>query len=149
MKNKSRAGRKPRSILRAFHRILDANYNRAKEALRVCEDISRFLMNRAPRAADYKRLRHKLTRALLDFPASYADLLAARDSSRDVGRHHLIQDAAKPKWQDLMTANQKRAQEALRVLEEISKALYPSAARGFAKLRFDLYELEKKSIRGF
>ena len=147
MKNKPNAAHKAAG---AFRRIIDANYNRAKEALRVCEDISRFLMNNGRLAAAYKRSRHELTRLLLDFPASYSDLLAARDSTRDVGKRHFIQDTpAKPRWQDLMIANMKRAQEALRVLEEMSKAVSPSAVRRFTKLRFGLYELEKKSVRAF
>ena len=149
MKSRRSRSQKVRPIPSAFLRIMDANYNRAKEALRVCEDLSRFLMNDSRLAAAYKRSRHELTRLLLDFPASYLDLLAARDSANDVGRRHVIQDTARPKWQDLIIANMKRAQEALRVLEEVSKAVQPSEAGGFTRLRFSLYELEKKSVRKF
>mgnify|MGYP001616385889 CR=1 FL=1 len=149
MKSKRRQS-EGRAHSRAFLRIIDANTNRAKEALRVCEDLARLLMNNGRLAAAYKRTRHQLTHLLSDFPASYFELLRARDSARDVGRRHLIQDtAARPKWQGLMIANMKRAQEALRVLEEVSKAVSPSAARRFSKLRFRLYELEKKSVREF
>lgn len=135
---------------KAFLRIVDANFNRAKEALRVTEDFSRFIMNDKALTSDFKKARHRLTRIVLNFPARYSELLNAREAAADVGRHQIIKD--KPGalgWQDLMTANLKRAQEAVRVLEEISKAVQPKQAAGLQALRFSLYELEKRSFRKF
>ncbi len=138
------------SSARAFLRILDANFNRAKEALRVCEDLARFLLADSRLTSDFKGSRHALTRIILKFPAGYRKLLDARDSARDVGRHKIIKDKRGALvWQDLMAANLKRAQEAARVLEEISKVLAPSQASELQRLRFRLYELEKRSVRKF
>jgi thiamine-phosphate pyrophosphorylase len=64
-------------------RILDANFNRAREALRVLEDLFRFGTNDAAAQASLKRLRHRL--ASLERPLA-ARLLASRDSVHDVGR---------------------------------------------------------------
>lgn len=130
-------------------RIIDANYNRAKEAARVAEDIARFFLRDARLTARLKRVRHDLTRALLGFGVPYRDLVEARDSKEDVGRAGLIRDQKSPRWKDLMLSNLKRAQEAARVLEEISKMAGPSKARSFQRIRFRFYELEKESLRKF
>lgn len=133
---------------KAFLRILDANYNRAKEALRVIEDIVRFLMNDRALTRDFKSCRHELTQALLKFPVPYRKLLAARDSAEDVGKEGWIKDKpGRTRWQDILAANLKRAQEAFRVLEEISKVVAPAKSPAFQKLRFRLYELEKRTLQ--
>ena len=132
----------------SFLRLVDANYNRAKEALRVAEDISRFLMNDARLTAAFKKVRHELTRALLHFPVSYREIVAARDSADDVGKTGAIKDIKrKLKWSDLLISNLKRAQEALRVLEEFAKIAAPTEAKSFQKIRFKVYELEKICFR--
>ena len=132
-------------------RIMDANYNRTKEALRVVEDFARFFLNDARLSAAFKRARHDLTRALLRFPVSYRKLVAARDSANDIGRDRWIQDGQRrrPGWKEVMIANQKRAQEGLRVMEEVSKIIAPAQSPAFQRLRFKLYELEKDSFRKF
>ena len=48
-------------------RIIDANYNRAKEGLRVCEDIARFILNDKALSAGFKRARHTLAGAITLF----------------------------------------------------------------------------------
>ena len=132
----------------AFLRIVDANYNRGKEALRVCEDLVRFLMNDRRLTSRFKTCRHDLTKSLLKFPVSYRALLDSRDSACDVGKKGWIEDRpGKTRWQDLLAANIKRAQEALRVLEEISKIIAPAEAGAFQKIRFSLYELEKDTLQ--
>ncbi|MFC1594778.1 hypothetical protein ACFL38_05570 [Candidatus Omnitrophota bacterium] len=42
-------------------RILDANINRAKEGLRVCEDEARFILNDARYSRQLKSVRHKIS----------------------------------------------------------------------------------------
>ncbi len=136
---------------KALFRILDANFNRAKEALRVAEDLTRFVLDDKKLTAEAKSCRHNLTRILLNFSAAgYEKLLAARDSGKDVGRSSALKDRpGSLKCKDLMAANMKRAQEASRVLEEISKVLAPREAASLQRLRFRLYELEKRSIQKF
>ncbi len=131
-------------------RILDANYNRAKEAIRVCEDIARFFLKDAKLTSRLKRCRHEITQVILDFPVPYRELVAARNNHEDVGRASWIQDGKKrPGWKDLMAANLQRSQEASRVLEETAKAVAPRRAGQFQRIRFRLYELEKQSFRKF
>jgi thiamine-phosphate pyrophosphorylase len=128
--------------------IMDANYNRAKEAMRVSEDILRFVSKNAALTAQWKRTRHELTRILLKFPVSPRALLESRNSRQDVGRKSLIRDKKrKIQWADLLLANAKRGEEAVRVLEELSKIISPRQTPQLQHLRFRLYELEKKSLR--
>lgn len=134
---------------RSVLRILDANYNRAKEALRVTEDIARFHLADARLTGRFKRLRHDLTRALFALGIPDRELVAARDSGEDVGRRSLIRDKKNPHWKDLLVSNLKRAEEASRVLEEVSKMTAPKRAATFQKIRFRLYELEKISLQKF
>ena len=134
---------------RELLRIIDANYNRAKEAVRVAEDISRFYFADSRLTSRFKRLRHDLTKALLVFKLPYKNLVEARNSAEDVGRRGLIRDKKRPGWKDLLVSNLKRAEEASRVLEEVSKMAEPSRAAAFQRIRFRLYELEKESLRKF
>lgn len=133
-----------------LYRVLDANFNRAKEALRVAEDLSRFILNSRSLSAAFKKVRHDLSVCLLTFPVPYVKLLASRDSEEDVAKESVIRDTRKkPDWRDLMIANLKRAQEALRVLEESAKAVSVRHSKRFQKIRFEVYELEKRSILKF
>jgi len=133
-----------------LYRIVDANYNRTKEALRVVEDFARFFLNDARLSAAFKRVRHQLTTVLSRFPVSYRRLVASRNSANDVGRNLWLQDGRRrPGWSELLIANQKRAQEGMRVLEEISKIVARKETASLERLRFKLYELEKSSFRKF
>ncbi|MBI4549545.1 MAG: thiamine-phosphate pyrophosphorylase [Candidatus Omnitrophica bacterium] len=134
---------------KAYLRIMDSNYNRAKEALRVCEDILRFAFNDSRGTLRAKQLRHRLTRILLGLPVPYAKIVAARDTARDVGRERSLNDKKRPGAPDIFEANVKRAQEAVRVLEEVTRAVYPARASEFENLRFSLYELEKRFAEKF
>lgn len=139
----------PRQDQKALLRGMDANFNRAKEALRVLEDIARFFLENKRLTEELKILRHRLTQIFLKLPVAYQDLLKTRDSSHDVGKKGWIRDSPQTGFQGLWISNMKRAQEALRVLEEFSKAAAASRTPDFQKIRFSLYELEKKSFRFF
>ncbi len=134
---------------RILCRIIDANYNRSKEALRVLEDLIRFSNGAVRLSTGLKRARHHLTTALLSLPVSYRQIVACRDTQSDSGKKSLIRDKKKVSLADLLAANLQRSQEALRVLEECSKVINAPAARKFQKLRFDLYELEKNCLAKF
>ena len=136
--------------MKPYLRIIDANFNRTKEALRTCEEITRFLLEDKALTQKFKKARHDVSKPLLSFPVNYRKLVEARDSSGDVGKSSSIQDTKqKPTWQNVMTANLKRAQESSRVLEEFSKIVSPKSSKQFQKLRFDLYELEKRTFKKF
>lgn len=133
-----------------FLRIIDANFNRAKEALRVGEDLARFLLEDPRLSARFKLYRHRLTTLLMELPIPYRTLVESRNSKEDAGRHRSITDKkGRIHWQDLMLANLKRTEESLRVLEEVSKAVGVAQAKKFQALRFQIYELEKASLRKF
>lgn len=130
-------------------RIIDANYNRAKEGIRVAEDIARFYFRDARLTGRFKRVRHDLTKAFLGFRVPDRRLVEARNSREDVGRLSLIRDKKRPGWRDLLLSNLKRAEEAARVLEEFSKMVEPKKTAAFQRIRFRLYELEKETLRKF
>lgn len=128
-------------------RILDANFNRVKEGLRVSEDLARFLYEDNALTQAFKKLRHDTTKILLQFPGSYRVLVESRDARGDIGKRSAIYDRKRMAWQDLAVLNLKRAEEGLRVLEEISKMTAPRRSRDFQALRFRTYELEKRVFK--
>lgn len=65
----------------SIYRVLDANCNRLREALRVIEEYCRFIMNNATASAQLKLLRHKLVS--IEEQLGYQKLLAHRDAQND------------------------------------------------------------------
>ena len=130
-------------------RLIDANLNRAKEGLRVCEDILRFIYDDRKLTSAFKRLRHRCTQVILSFPISYRSLVLARDSDEDVGKRDVVFETKSIRWLDLLASNMKRTEESLRVLEESSKLLARAQSKRFQSLRFQLYELERKVFKKF
>ncbi|HEX7897958.1 MAG TPA: thiamine phosphate synthase, partial [Planctomycetota bacterium] len=122
-------------------RILDANLNRAREALRVLEDLARFHRDDAALAAALKDVRHRLDRRARPHAA---DFLRARDSERDVGRDGDVPVKGLRTLAQTATANLKRAQEALRSIEEVAKGRFDALAAEGHRARFRLYGLEKR-----
>ena len=67
-----------------IYRILDANLNRAREGIRVTEEVARLYFDDAKMSSKFKRLRHELTRvAIKNFDQE--KLMTFRDSEKDVG----------------------------------------------------------------
>jgi len=123
-------------------RIIDAEFNRATEGLRVVEDYVRFILNDRHLTELAKQLRHDLTAPLKPF--STTDRLAARQSDSDVGA--LLApppSSARREPADVAAASFKRVQQALRSLEEYSKIDDPAVAAALEKLRFGVYNLER------
>lgn len=123
-------------------RVIDANLNRAREALRVMEDFARFALDDAILSKSAKQLRHDLQAAL---PATLsAALPAARGIRDDVGRD--ISTDSEQRRNDVhavVIASAKRLSEALRSLEEYGKTMDAAAAGRFEALRYRGYELEQ------
>lgn len=129
-----------------YYRIIDANLNRVKEGLRVCEEIARFILDNRKFTALFKKLRHQVdTAARKVSPVSV--LLNQRKSDYDVGRHNCCGELKRNNCQDIFWANIQRVKESLRVLEEFSKLADPLAAKGFKQLRYRVYEIEKASFK--
>lgn len=127
-----------------IYRILDANLNRYQEGLRVCEEVARFILNDKKLTIYLRRLRHQVSEVVEELPGGYTDLLNARDSKADVGKSFSPRRRGKKvDHQKIFLLNLQRVKEALRVLEEFSLFLSKKSARGFQKLRFKIYNLEK------
>lgn len=127
----------------SLDRVVDANANRAREALRVLEDLHRLGTGGDPEgAALLKGLRHHLARAFATVGIARAALLSARDSANDPGRPRSVVGSYRD-VQEMEAANWKRLQEALRVLEEAFRLSDLAAARRIASLRFSAYEMER------
>ncbi len=126
---------------RKVMRVLDANINRAVEGLRVMEEVSRLVLDQSKKTAKFKKLRSqiRLSAKLLDLQ------LMHRDSLKDVGKNSFTkQEAKRETLLDIFSANSKRVEEALRVLEEFSKLINVNASKIFKTARFEVYSLEKK-----
>jgi len=119
-------------------RVIDANCNRLKEAIRVVEDIARYRDNNKKIAKALKHLRHK---ARVD--GLQLNLLDTRDSYHDVLKESTASEMKRSNIQDIIAANFKRAQESARVLEEIFKLSTHTLSANFKDIRYDLYQLEK------
>jgi thiamine-phosphate pyrophosphorylase len=126
-------------------RIIDANYNRAREALRVMEEHARFALEDAELSEWIKQARHELSHALAAWPKE--PLLASRDVPGDVGREiPAPPDTARRTTTDVATAAARRASEALRCLEEYGKLIDAPLAGRLEKLRFRVYEIEQRLL---
>jgi len=126
----------------SLYRIVDANLNRAREGLRVLEELVRFYFEDLRLTARCREMRHTLARYAENIPGGYTALLAGREAARDVGSASWPGEGVRAGLAQLVAANCKRTQEALRVLEEYAKVLH-WPADGLKALRFASYELEK------
>lgn len=72
------------------------------------------------------------------------ELLSERESLGDVGRNIHTNELKRRGYQDIFFANIQRVKESIRVLEEFSKVKNIDIAIKFKKIRYSLYELEKK-----
>lgn len=135
-------------------RIIDANANRAREALRVMEDAARFLLDDAALAEPIKRLRHDLAGAL----SGVVNLEAHRDTPGDVGTAITTSaEQSRAGVAEVALAAGKRLSEALRSIEEYAKTLPPppegrradigphdGVAIKIEQLRYRGYEIERQ-----
>ena len=137
--------------------MIDANLNRSSEGLRVLEDVARFVLNDVELSRRLRTLRHDLAR---ETKSLRIGLLSQRDSEHDIGHPHSVSlpsregkpnmgTASLPGLTDLVTANAKRAEEALRVIEELAKLPELSStltSSRFEQARFALYTFERDLV---
>ena len=128
-----------------LRRIIDANFNRAKEGLRVCEDICRFILDDKSASRSLKIIRHKLTKAIEAL--GIRDMIEARRIENDVGRGSIRAEFKRKDMGDVFYANAQRVKESLRVLEELTK-LWADAgvSRSLKNMRYQIYAIEKKIV---
>lgn len=127
-------------------RILDANINRAREGLRVCEDLVRFGVDAPAQFRRLRALRHDLNAVLRHLPVKTAEAVASRNSARDSGRRSPGSSSVRS-LEHLLLINLQRVKEALRVLEETSRLLAPRQTARFQALRFRTYDVESDLLR--
>ncbi len=125
-------------------RLFDANINRAKEGLRVVEDIFRFGSDDYTISKTLKDVRHFVQKTVDESAVTESERLVARDSMADVGLQIKSEsEMRRDSIDSLFLSNIRRASESLRVLEEVSKILTPESALSFKNLRYKVYNLEK------
>ena len=128
-------------------RIIDANFNRAREGIRVLEDSVRFIQNNRELAKKLKDIRHGITDAVKGFDLTREELLDARDSESDVGRTLEGElESKRTNLNEIIASNFARIEESLRAIEEFGKLLDTESARKIKDLRYEVYTLEKNFI---
>ena len=125
----------------AVWRILDANFDRAREGLRIIEEWCRFALNDVAMANECKQMRQEL--GAWHTP----EIRAARDTAGDVGTALTHpREEQRTGIEQLLQANLCRVQEALRVLEEYSKLHSASMSSGCKQMRYRAYTLESNLL---
>jgi len=149
---------------RGIYRIVDANLNRAREGLRVVEEIARFVLEEEALQKKTKSLRHKLASLFASLPrkgraGSFTSGAAhrldrgllidlGRDAVSDVGKDYLTEsEARRAGTLDLVQANFARIEESVRALEEFTKFLPGERSVRLKAMRFEVYSLEKEYVR--
>jgi thiamine-phosphate pyrophosphorylase len=134
---------------RAIYRIIDANYNRAREGLRVAEEFCRFALDNQQLSSRCKEIRHKLSASISKIDSQR--LIASRDTENDVGCDVKIAEPMKRQsLEDCVTAGLARTVEAIRAITESVSVFDVKIANEFEKIRYDCYTIEKDiSLFGF
>ena len=130
---------------RAVCRIIDANFNRAREAIRVVEEFCRFALNSTGLTNRAKQLRHELSGVIGKLDTGR--LIASRDTVGDVGVGQVVaKQMDRGDLRDSLSAGCKRLTEALRALAEVIRIESQPSAEAIEKLRYDAYTLEKDIV---
>lgn len=135
-----------------IERLLDANRNRAMEALRVLEDIARFgpagaaPVSAGDAAGDCKSMRHRLLSTLA--PLDAGRFIASRDVANDAGcAREGEREYERASVVEIAEGNAQRLTESLRCLEEAAKVRDAHIARSIERIRYDAYELAQRIVR--
>jgi len=129
------------------YRVIDVNLNRSREALRVCEDVTRFILNDKKLTQAIKGIRHKISAIADEIVNSGIVLIKNRNIKSDIGSKKAFDKIKKTAIQLLFYKNVHRAQESIRSLEEFLKIYNNKFAMDFKGLRFKVYSVEKKAIK--
>ena len=121
--------------------IIDANLNRAREGLRVVEEVARFILRDEKLTKEIKAQRHKLATLFKN-----QELIKFRDTKKDLGKYKDFDfdDSSYRNLRETVQRNLSRAQEGCRVLEEFSKLFSKELPPKVKEIRFNIYELEKE-----
>lgn len=122
-------------------RVIDANLNRVKEGLRVCEDTTRFIFDDKRATREFKKIRHSID--LISGALDYKILLKYRNVDEDVGIRHIKAELKRADQNRILLANIQRVKESLRVIEEFLKLVDERLAGRAKYARYRTYSLEK------
>ena len=123
---------------------MDANFNRTKEGLRVCEDLCRYNWGQRTLTRAFKDVRHELTNIIEVLDIQKA--LVARYIQGDVGRTTTVSESKRKDMNSIFWANSQRVKESLRVLEEVTKLIDAGISSRLKVLRYKVYALEQKAV---
>ncbi len=133
-------------LQKRIFRILDVNYNRAKEALRTFEDINRFVLENKIVTRTAKRLRHALSE-IFSKKNLLAHMVTQRNAAKDIGKKTDSLEMDRIDLHDIALAALSRAKESLRVLEELMKIIHKKDVSQLKNIRYNIYSLEKKFMK--
>jgi thiamine-phosphate pyrophosphorylase len=123
-------------------RILDANANRAREAIRVIEDYARFVLDSDELCGSLKTLRHDFATATAGFTS---EAILHRDTPGDVGTQtKTVSEQTREDVAHVVVAAGKRLGEALRTIEEYLKTSDPLCAHLVEQIRYRFYDIEQQ-----
>ncbi|MDX2254809.1 MAG: thiamine phosphate synthase [Pseudanabaenaceae cyanobacterium bins.39] len=125
-----------------IYRILDANLDRAREAMRTIEEWCRFGLENGDLCQQAKHIRQQLGQWHRE------EFRLARNTPEDpaTGLSH-PQEVSRVDVRSVLRANMARLQEAIRVLEEYSKIIDPSMAEAMKQMRYGVYSFESELIK--
>ena len=123
------------------YRILDANLDRAREAVRTIEEWCRFGLEDVALCDRCKQIRQELAQWHRE------EFRRARNTPDDpaTGLSH-ANEVHRADVQAVLRANMGRLQEALRVLEEYGKVVDPSMGEAMKQMRYQVYTLESQLL---
>ncbi|MGD0541016.1 MAG: thiamine phosphate synthase [Tepidisphaeraceae bacterium] len=125
-------------------RLIDANANRGREALRVLEDYARFVLESPDLCADIKALRHELSQTLRPW---LDEAIIHRDTPGDVGTGNKTNsEQRRSDLAAVVVAAGKRAGEAMRAIEEFLKTASAADAAKIESLRYRFYDIEQRIV---
>jgi len=127
-----------------YLRLIDANVNRCREGLRVIEDTARFVLGNAALYRRLRALRHGVDKATRGI---YPQMIAHRNSVSDAGR--ALKEFKRDSIRAVASANFRRVEESLRVLEEYTRLLIPGSGAVFKEIRYKVYHYEKQLMDMF
>lgn len=122
-------------------RVIDVNFNRCKEGLRVVEDICRFILKDDSLRKKTRLIRHGLDKVR---KLKLTITLNERNAKGDLGKKVDHLEMRRITYLDILFINLQRAKESLRVLEEFSKIDNKKQTPIFKRLRYRAYNLEKE-----
>jgi len=129
--------------MQKIYRVIDANFNRVKEGLRVIEEYFRFIIENPEVTKNIKQIRHELSQIVDE--KMLKECVRQRDVENDfISKEFIETEIFRKDAKAVVCANFQRVKEGLRVLEEYIKIVDAKKAQEIQGLRFRVYQEEMK-----